>query len=79
MSRDEATPTEIPEQMFRKTEEFRHVAAAKADNKRLARAELRARWPLGRIVKLALIYGGPLAVLLGWYWAGKVLNMGGGG
>lgn len=79
MARDDVSPTEIPEQIFRKSEAFRHVAEVKSERKRQARAEWRARWPLSRVVKLALIYGGPLAVLVGWYWAGKVLNMGGGG
>ena len=72
-------PSEISERMFRQSDDYRHLAAVKAEQRRQVRAELRARWPLRRIAGLALVYGVPLALLVGWYWAGKALNLVGGG
>ena len=79
MAQEQPPPTEIPERLFRQSDEFRAVAAVKAEQRRQARAELLARWPVGRAMKTALIYGMPAALLVGAYWAGKALNMFGGG
>ena len=71
-------PTEIPERLFRQGEDWRHIRSVEAEQRRQARHALRARWPLGRVVRAGLVYGAPVALVLGWYWAGRAIGMIGG-
>ena len=68
------TPAEIPERVFRQSEDYRVLSAARAQRRRRERAEFVARIP---VLKLAVV-AVPLVALLGWYWIGRFLGLVGG-
>lgn len=67
-------PTEIPEQVFRGSDAFRHLAAVKSEQRRLRQkqlwADLRTRWPLRRVLAWAGMWLGPWLALGLIYWLG---------
>jgi len=70
---DKRQPDEMPERLFRQTDDWRHIADVKRRRRREALQAARDRWPWSRVVRTAVMYGAPLAVLVGGYWAGKAL------